>query len=53
MWAALVAGSTVVISLYTGLVMWMGIAAAAAITIGLTFVLPVVRRPRLPVHEDA
>jgi UDP-GlcNAc:undecaprenyl-phosphate GlcNAc-1-phosphate transferase len=53
MWAALVAGSTVVISLYTGPVMWGGIATAAAMTIGLTFVLPVVHRPRLPVHEDA
>jgi UDP-GlcNAc:undecaprenyl-phosphate/decaprenyl-phosphate GlcNAc-1-phosphate transferase len=52
MWAALVAGSTVVISLYTGPVMWMGIAAAAALTIGLTFVLPVLHRPRLPAAED-
>jgi hypothetical protein len=33
--------------------MWGGIATAAAMTIGLTFVLPVVHRPRLPVHEDA
>jgi UDP-GlcNAc:undecaprenyl-phosphate GlcNAc-1-phosphate transferase len=52
MWAALVAGSTVVISLYTGPVMWMGISAAAALTIGLTFVLPALHRPRLPASED-
>jgi UDP-GlcNAc:undecaprenyl-phosphate GlcNAc-1-phosphate transferase len=53
MWAALVAGSTVVISLYTGPVMWMGISAAAVLTIGLTFVLPVLHRPRLPSAEGA
>jgi UDP-GlcNAc:undecaprenyl-phosphate GlcNAc-1-phosphate transferase len=53
MWAALVAGSTVVISLYTGPAMWAGIASAAALTIGLTFLLPIVHRPRLPLHDEA
>jgi UDP-GlcNAc:undecaprenyl-phosphate GlcNAc-1-phosphate transferase len=48
MWAALVAGSTVVISLYTGPVMWWGIGAAAVVTVALTFVLPVLHRPRAP-----
>ena len=53
MWAALVAGTTVVVSLYTGPLMWALIAAATALTVALTFVLPVVRRPHLAVHEDA
>jgi len=45
MWAALVAGSTVVISLYTGPLMWSGIAGATILTVALTFVLPMIRRP--------
>ncbi|MBO0845558.1 MAG: undecaprenyl/decaprenyl-phosphate alpha-N-acetylglucosaminyl 1-phosphate transferase [Nocardioides sp.] len=47
MWAALVAGSTVAISLYTGPVMWSVIAVATALTVTLTFVLPTVRPPHL------
>lgn len=53
MWAALVAGSTVVISLYTGPLMWSSIALAAVLTVALTFVLPVVHRPRLVHHDEA
>jgi UDP-GlcNAc:undecaprenyl-phosphate GlcNAc-1-phosphate transferase len=53
MWAALVAGTTVVVSLYTGPLMWSLIAVATVLTVALTFLLPVVRRPRLPVHEEA
>ncbi|HET7068422.1 MAG TPA: MraY family glycosyltransferase [Nocardioides sp.] len=45
MWAALVAGSTVVISLYTGPIMWSGIAVAVLVTVTLTFLLPKLRRP--------
>ncbi len=45
MWAALVAGSTVVISLYTGPMMWWGIGVSAVLTVALTFLLPRVRRP--------
>jgi UDP-GlcNAc:undecaprenyl-phosphate/decaprenyl-phosphate GlcNAc-1-phosphate transferase len=52
MWAALFAGSTVVISLYTGPIMWWGIAIATLLTVALTFVLPLVHRPRLPSHES-
>jgi UDP-GlcNAc:undecaprenyl-phosphate GlcNAc-1-phosphate transferase len=51
MWAALVAGSTVVISLYTGPLMWTLIGVATLVTVVLTFVLPVVRRPHLPGHD--
>jgi UDP-GlcNAc:undecaprenyl-phosphate GlcNAc-1-phosphate transferase len=46
MWAALVAGSTVVISLYTGPLMWWSIGLAAVVTVTLTFLLPVLGRPR-------
>jgi UDP-GlcNAc:undecaprenyl-phosphate GlcNAc-1-phosphate transferase len=53
MWAALVAGSTVVISLYTGPFMWTGIAAATVLTVALTFVLPVIRRPSGPRPEPS
>jgi UDP-GlcNAc:undecaprenyl-phosphate GlcNAc-1-phosphate transferase len=51
MWAALVAGSTVVISLYTGPLMWWSIGLAAVVTVALTFLLPVVGRTgRTPVE---
>lgn len=53
MWAALVAGSTVVISLYTGPLMWSAIGLAAVLTVALTFVLPVLHRPRLVHHDEA
>ena len=52
MWAALVAGTTVVVSLYTGPLMWTLIAVAAIITVTLTFVLPVVHLPRLAASDD-
>jgi UDP-GlcNAc:undecaprenyl-phosphate GlcNAc-1-phosphate transferase len=52
MWAALVAGSTVVISLYTGPLMWAGIAVAAVVTVTLTFVLPRLRRPGTGAHAS-
>jgi UDP-GlcNAc:undecaprenyl-phosphate GlcNAc-1-phosphate transferase len=51
MWAALVAGSTVVISLYTGPLMWSLIGLATLVTVVLTFLLPVVHRPHLPGHD--
>ena len=53
MWAALVAGSTVVISLYTGPLMWTSIAVATVLTVTLTFVLPVIHRPGLARRESA
>jgi UDP-GlcNAc:undecaprenyl-phosphate GlcNAc-1-phosphate transferase len=46
LWAALIAFGTVIASLYAGPRMWAAIGAMAAITLALTFVLPVVRRPR-------
>jgi len=46
LWAGLVAFGTVLVSLYTGRWMWGSLAAMGALTVALTFVLPVVRRPR-------
>jgi UDP-GlcNAc:undecaprenyl-phosphate GlcNAc-1-phosphate transferase len=53
MWAALVAFGTVVVSLYTGNLMWAALAVATAVTITLTFVVPVVHTPHLSHHDDA
>lgn len=53
MWAALVAGSTVVISLYTGPLMWTLIGSAAAVTITLTLLLPGLHRQQVPAGDPA
>ena len=47
LWAALVAFSTVFASLYQGALMWVVLAAATTLTVGLTFVLPVLHKPRV------
>ena len=53
MWAALVAGSTVLVSLYTGPLMWtVDRASRPVLTVALTFVLPVVHRPHLAAHDE-
>lgn len=47
MWAALVAFGTVLMSLYSEeLWMWVSVSAMAALTVGVTFVLPKLHRPR-------
>lgn len=48
LWAALIAFGTVIVSLYTGPVMWTGLGVATVLTIAATFLLPIVHRPRLP-----
>lgn len=49
LWAGLVAFGTVLISLYSDETwMWIAVAGMAVLTIGLTFLLPKVRRPVLP-----
>ena len=45
MWAALVAGGSVVVSLYGGRAIWWGLGAAFVFVIVMTFVLPMVHRP--------
>ena len=53
LWAGLIAFGTVLASLYTGpLSVGRRSAAMAAVTIALTFVLPVVHRPHAP-DDDA
>ena len=47
LWAGLMAFGTVLVSLYTGMLMWSALMAATAITITLTFLVPVVQSPHL------
>ena len=47
LWAALVAFGTVLLSLYTGPPVWISLAVMVAVTVGLTFVLPVLHKPEL------
>ncbi len=53
LWAGLVAFGTVIVSLYTGTVMWAVLGAGAALTIALTFLVPALQTPHLPLHEPA
>ena len=46
LWAALIAFGTVVASLYEGPRMWTALATMALLTLALTFVLPLLHRPR-------
>ncbi|HXH78216.1 MraY family glycosyltransferase [Nocardioides sp.] len=46
MWAALVAGGSVVVSLFGGQATWWGLGAAFAFVLVMTFVVPVLHRPR-------
>ncbi len=52
MWAGLMAFGTVLASLYTGALMWAALAGAAAVTIALTFLVPVVQKPHLSHPEE-
>ncbi|MCW2835093.1 MAG: wecA 2 [Nocardioides sp.] len=45
MWAALVAGGSVVVSLFGGAPTWWGLGAAFVFVLVMTFVLPVLHRP--------
>ena len=53
LWAGLVAFGTVLLSLYTGTWMWVSLGIMAAVTVGLTFVLPVVHGPHREARSDA
>lgn len=48
MWAALVAGSAVLISLYSGRPLFLVLIAGFVVTLAATFVLPVISAPRHP-----
>ena len=45
LWAALVAFGTVLVSLYTGTLMWTVLGIGTAVTIALTFLVPVLQKP--------
>ncbi len=47
MWAALIAGGMVLASLYTGRWMWISLGAMTLLTVTMTFVLPILRKPAL------
>lgn len=53
MWAGLVAFGTVLASLYTGPWMWTSLGVMATVTIGVTFVLPMLHHPPRQVSETA
>ncbi|NPC98451.1 undecaprenyl/decaprenyl-phosphate alpha-N-acetylglucosaminyl 1-phosphate transferase [Nocardioides sp. zg-DK7169] len=46
-WAALVAFGTVIPSLYSGAWVWIALGIALALTVALTFLLPVLHKPKL------
>ena len=52
LWAGLIAFGMVLVSLYTGPVVWVSLAGAALLTVVLTFVLPVVRAPRMDLSAE-
>lgn len=47
LWAGLIAFGVVVASVFTGPIVWTGLALGAVVTVGLTFLLPLVRSPAL------
>jgi UDP-GlcNAc:undecaprenyl-phosphate GlcNAc-1-phosphate transferase len=53
MWAALIAFGMVLASLYTGPLMWGALTIMFALTVLMTFVLPVVRKPALLDRESS
>ncbi len=52
MWAGLVAFGTVLASLYTGPWMWISLAAMTLVTVVATFLLPIIHKPQLRVHDE-
>ncbi|HWM72526.1 MAG TPA: undecaprenyl/decaprenyl-phosphate alpha-N-acetylglucosaminyl 1-phosphate transferase, partial [Nocardioides sp.] len=52
LWAGLIAFGTVMASLYTGPRVWVAIGGMAAVTLALTFVVPVLHRPRALAADD-
>lgn len=51
-WAGLIAFATVISGLYTGPKVWMTLGAAFLLTLAVTFVLPVLRKPHLQGADD-
>ena len=53
MWAALIAFGMVLASLYTGPWMWLSLGAMSVVTVALTFVLPILRKPAMLDRDEA
>lgn len=54
MWAALASFGTVLVSLYPGrMVVWGFLGATALVTVVLTFLIPIIRKPRIGVLPEA
>ena len=53
MWAALIAFGMVLASLYTGRWMWISLGVGTSLTVAMTFVLPVLKRPAMLDREAA
>jgi len=53
LWAALVAFGTVLVSLYTGTLMWTVLGIGTAVTIALTFLVPVLQKPQMATADAA
>ncbi|MCW2845586.1 MAG: glycosyl transferase, family 4 [Nocardioides sp.] len=53
LWAGLVAFGTVLLSLYTGPPVWIALGVMVAVTVALTFLLPVLHKPELVVADEA
>jgi UDP-GlcNAc:undecaprenyl-phosphate GlcNAc-1-phosphate transferase len=52
LWAALIAFGTVIASLYTGPAVLATLGAMTLVTVVLTFLLPMLNKPRLPLVEE-
>ena len=52
MWAGLIGFGIVLISLYREMWTWWGLGAMAVLTIGLTFVVPIIDKRRLVYRRD-
>ncbi len=51
-WAGLIAFGTVIASLYTGPKVWIALGSGTALTLLLTFVLPILHRPTFLVEDE-
>jgi UDP-GlcNAc:undecaprenyl-phosphate GlcNAc-1-phosphate transferase len=51
LWAGLVSCGAVLTSLYSGPWMWAGLGTMFALTVALTFLVPVLRKPGQPGEE--
>jgi UDP-GlcNAc:undecaprenyl-phosphate GlcNAc-1-phosphate transferase len=53
LWAALASLGTVLVSLYPGrMIVWAFLGAMALVTVVLTFLIPIVRKPRIGAHHE-